>query len=156
MDIERYYGPKLRPFNKLSKPVKILCDRHLEWIRKQPCIITGESGGSEGEKIVAHHVQLKSHGTVDYLTVPMKSRLHDNAHAQGLDYFSSAHKIDFKDALIAKLVERVVDLEVDLAKAKKSKKNSAPALVDNTVDKPAARKKTAAKKKTARKKTSKK
>ena len=82
MDIERYYGPKLRPFNILSKPVKILCDRHLEWIRKQPCIITGESGGSEGDKIVAHHVQLKSHGTVDYLTVPMKSRLHDNAHAQ--------------------------------------------------------------------------
>ena len=107
MQLDRYYGPELRPFGQNSKPVKLTNAKHLKWIREQPCIITGKTG----DTIDAHHVQRKAQGINDYLTVPLDHILHTQLHAQGVDYFQHHHRLDFKDALIAKLVERIIGLE---------------------------------------------
>lgn len=110
MQIDRYFGPKLRPFGRNSKPVTLKSQRHLEWISEQPCIVT-EKVNSEYVKVDAHHVQLKSQGVNDYLTVPLEHTLHMQLHRQGLDYFQGHHLVEVKDALIAKLVERIIELE---------------------------------------------
>lgn len=108
MEIERYYGPGIRPFGRLSKPTDIKSKKHLNWIREQPCVISG----LVGETIVAHHVHRKAQGINDYLTVPLDSTLHDQLHGQGVEYFQGHHLVDLKDAMIAKLVERILELEV--------------------------------------------
>jgi len=111
MNVGRYFGPKLRPFGNLSKPVALKSPAHLEWIREQPCIVSG----LEGQQIISHHVQRKSHGLNDYLTVPLTHEIHTAFHTEtGPEVFEEKHSMDFKDAMLAKLCERVMELEKEL------------------------------------------
>lgn len=105
MRLERYYGAALQPQGALSKPVKILAGKHLKWMREQNCIATGAPG------VDAHHVQLKSALQNDYLTVPLRHDVHMKLHQEGVAAVELQHSIDIKDALIAKLVERLWLLE---------------------------------------------
>lgn len=109
MNIERYLK---KPFGSLSKPKKYLAKKHLAWIRKQQCVVSGV----EGDTIDAHHVQRKAQGVNDYLAVPLDHVLHNQLHSQGVEYFQGFHRVDLKDALIAKLVERIIDLESKVGK----------------------------------------
>ncbi len=105
MELDRYFSPKLTPFGRLSKPVRLDSKKHLEWIRSQPCIVTGIYG------VDAHHVIRKSQGLNDYTTVPLRHSKHMDLHNTGIYEFEAQHGIDFKDAIIAKLVERIRELE---------------------------------------------
>lgn len=105
MRLERYYGTALQPNGHLSKPVKILAGKHLKWLREQVCVATGAPG------VDAHHVQLKSAIQNDYLTVPLRHDVHMQLHQEGVAAVEQKHGIDIKDALIAKLVERIWLLE---------------------------------------------
>ena len=110
MHIERYYSPEIMPFGRNSKPPSFTSEKHLKWIRRLPCVVSGVSG----DTIEAHHVHRKAQGTNDYLTVPLDSMLHAQLHAQGVEYFQGHHLVDFKDALLAKLVERIILLESEV------------------------------------------
>lgn len=103
--LEKYYCEILRPFGVLSKPVKIIDGKHLDFIRALPCIVTGASGGC-----VAHHVQKKSQIQNDLLTIPLRADIHTNFHNNEVG-FEDGMNVDFRDALIAKLVETVIILK---------------------------------------------
>lgn len=104
--IERYYGPTLRPFGNLSKPVKIIDEDYLDWIREQPCVVSGHT------HVVAHHVQRKSQGRNDYLTVPLTHELHTELHKIGVETFEKKHAVDLAKAVTAKLVEYLYSLKL--------------------------------------------
>jgi len=112
MNLDRYYGPILRPFGTNTKPVKLQSKEHLKWIKEQPCYVSGYIG----DEVDAHHVQKKSQIRNDYLTVPIRHGLHMQYHGQGQQYFQDHHLVNEEHALIAKLVERIIDLEAELRK----------------------------------------
>ncbi len=103
-NLERYYSSILKPYGKLSKPVKIVDEDHLEFIRNLPCIVSGFDG-----KCVAHHVQKKSQMRNDYLTIPLRGDIHNDFHNDEVN-FENDVRVDFRDALIAKLTETIVTL----------------------------------------------
>lgn len=105
MNIERYFDQKLLRVGGITKSHKIESKSYLDWIRAKPCIITGTIGCD------AHHVQRKSHGTNDFLAIPLSHAVHVDLHNVGFFGFESKHGVDLKDAVIAKLVERVEFLE---------------------------------------------
>ena len=107
MHINRYFGTAIMPFGRNSKPPTFRNEKHLKWIRRLPCVVSGLSG----DTIDAHHVHLKSQGVNDYLTVPLDHELHMELHAHPVEDFQDHHLVDLKDALIAKLVERIIFLE---------------------------------------------
>lgn len=105
MNIERYYNSELKPF-ALSKPVKIIDNKHLDWIRDRPCVVTKSTGRND-----AHHVQYKSDIQNDLLSVPLRHDIHMRGHSEGWAKVESEFGVDIKDALIATLVERILFLE---------------------------------------------
>lgn len=107
MNANRYYSPHVRPFGLDWKPVTILDPKHLKWIRKQPCVVNERYMADT----VAHHVQRKAQGVNDFMTVPLYHTLHDELHTGGAETFEQKYGVDLKDALIAKLVERIMVLE---------------------------------------------
>lgn len=109
MNIDRYYSKALRPFGILSKPVKLQNENHLKWIRARACVVSGIEDGIE-----AHHVQRKSQTLNDYLTVPLTTSNHSQLHTMGVEKFQDSHAISLEQALIAQLVERIMDLESQL------------------------------------------
>jgi len=109
MNIERYYSRNLRPFGLLSKPIKLKNEKHLKWIRSRACVVSGIEDGVE-----AHHVQRKSQTLNDYLTVPLTKNHHQELHTGGVEKFQDSHAISLELALIAQLVERIIDLESQL------------------------------------------
>lgn len=104
-NLEKYYCEILRPFGDLSKPVKIIDEKHLDFIRHLPCVVSGFDGGC-----VAHHVQKKSQIRNDLLTIPLRADIHTNFHNDEVN-FEDKHNVDFRDALIAKLVETIITLQ---------------------------------------------
>ncbi len=108
MNIERYFSSKLRPFGSNSKPVKLRNEKHLKWVRNQECIVTGTSGKG---LVAAHHVQRKSHIVNDYAAVPLSHLEHGELHSDSVEEYEQNQGIDFKDALIATLIERIIFLQ---------------------------------------------
>lgn len=106
MNISRYFSSNLM-YNEFSKTKKIQSKPHLEWIRNQPCVVTGHRSYDND----AHHVQRKSQGLNDYATVPLRHDIHMELHLRGITTFETEHGMDFRDALIAKLCERIFVLE---------------------------------------------
>lgn len=106
MNIDRYYSERLKPYGKLSKPVKILNPNHLAFIRNQPCLITGMPMGND-----AHHLQKKSQIRNDFTAVPLRHDVHMEFHSIEWTNFEAKYAIDLKDALIAQLIERIMVLE---------------------------------------------
>jgi hypothetical protein len=101
----RYLSQEIVPMWTRFVPLKLKSKKHIEFIRDLPCIITGKPNPDP------HHVLRKSQGLNDYLTVPLCHELHHELHNIGVKSFSEKYNIDFKDALIAKLVERIYELE---------------------------------------------
>lgn len=112
MNIDRYYSAQLRPMGRLSKPIKLRKESHLKWIRQRACAVSGVIG--DGGLVAAHHVQRKSHVVNDYLTVPLAHHLHSELHTEGVQKFEDTHAVSLEHALIAQLVERIIDLEAQL------------------------------------------
>ena len=111
MNIDRYFSPKLKPFGNLSKPVVLKSRKHIQWIKDRKCAASGQIG-----QVDAHHVQLRSKGLNDYLTIPLRHDIHMQGHQEGFDVIEGLHGFDIKDALIAALCERVWELENGLDK----------------------------------------
>ena len=118
MNLDRYYGPALRP-SPLSKPVKLISEDHLRWIRQQPCVATGR----EHYQVDAHHHQKKSQIRNDYTAIPLLHEIHiGELHGKSDMFVEDKYRIDLKDALIAKLVERCWLLETELKEARRGQK----------------------------------
>ncbi len=113
MDFDRYYGPELRPFGNLNKPVQIINNKHLDWVRSLTCKATGHGNRSE-----AHHVQLKSSITNDLTVIPLLAEPHKFRHDHGVEAFENEYCVIEKDMLIATLIERVMFLEQIVKKGK--------------------------------------
>ena len=112
MNIQRYLGPRLRQFGDLSKPVTLKSLAYLDFIRTQPCIATGSTEG-----IDAHHVLRKSQGQIDYLTVPLRHDIHiGELHGKGERFVENKYGVVIEEAMIAKMVERIWELELQLGK----------------------------------------
>lgn len=108
-NLERYYSQILRPYGDLSKPTKIIDEKHLDFIRSLPCVVSGYHNGTD-KSCVAHHVQKKSQIRNDLLTIPLRADIHTNFHNNEVN-FENEQNVDFRDALIAKLVETIVTLQ---------------------------------------------
>ena len=107
MNIDRYSGHRLDPFGSLSKSRSMPNKQHIEWIKNRRCIVTKKVGPD------AHHVLRKSQGLNDYATLPLSHESHMELHSMGVQSFENKHGIDMKDALIATLIDRIVELEKD-------------------------------------------
>lgn len=107
MNIERYLSTRVRVYGNLSKPMSLKSPSHLAFIRKQKCIVTGSCSEP-------HHIQTKRRGVNDYLTVPLSHDSHMRLHNMGMESFQYDCGIDLKDALIAKLIERIMELEASV------------------------------------------
>lgn len=118
IDIERYLGPELRPFGKLSNTLKVINRKHLEWIRSRPCIVSGDTKLTHSlYTIDAHHVRPRGQGQNDLLGVPLRHDLHmELGHIPEAE-FEMKHSIDFKDALISQLVQRIIILEASVGQS---------------------------------------
>ena len=110
---ERYYSSALKPFGRLSKPLSFKSKKHLDFIRGTECIINQQPYPD------AHHVHKKSQGLNDYLTVPLSHSLHMELHGMEVQSFEDKHRINLKDALIARLVERILLLEAEVGEPRK-------------------------------------
>ena len=115
MNVERYiYTPQLYRPNERRK--LFINKKHLDWVRGLRCFVSGQTQDGY-EHIDAHHLQLKSQGQNDYTAVPLAHPLHDYLHSgcesgdAGVAHFENKHGVDFKDALIATLVRRIMILE---------------------------------------------
>ena len=101
MNLDRYYGPTLKPFGALSKPVRLESKDHLAWIKEQPCVATGIIG------VDAHHHQKKSQIKNDYTAIPLLHEIHlGELHGVSDEFVEEKYAIDLKECLIAKLIER--------------------------------------------------
>ncbi len=116
MNLDRYYGPELRP-SPLSKPVKLISEAHLDWVREQPCVVTGRYG------VDAHHHQKKSQIRNDFTAIPLVHEIHvPELHSIGEQFVEDKYAVDLKDCLIAKLVERCWLLETENKELKRGKR----------------------------------
>lgn len=99
--IKRYFGPDTMPFGPLSKSPVMLDKKYLDWIRTQPCIVTGSLG------VDAHHVIYKSQADNDYSAVPLRHDKHMELHnhKDGVEGFEEDNDINFEQAMIAKMME---------------------------------------------------
>lgn len=91
------------PFGRLSKSPVMLSEKYLDWIRTQPCVITGMEG------VDAHHAIYKSQAKNDLSAVPLIHKLHMELHAHkyGVEGFEKDHGICFKEIMLAKLMEYI-------------------------------------------------
>jgi len=110
MNIDRYYSSVLRPYGRLSKPVKLVNKKYREWVASRACVVSGY----EGEEVVPHHHQLKAQIQNDYTCVPLRSDLHNQLHSGGVQTFEEVNVVNLDHALIAQLIERILELEAQM------------------------------------------
>lgn len=104
MNIGRYYSDGF--LTKLGFKPKLRSRAHLEFIKRMPCICTG------AYPVDAHHVQRKAQGINDYACIPLSHEVHlGELHQKGVKFVEDKYGVDLKDALIAKLIERIWELE---------------------------------------------
>lgn len=78
---------------------------HLEFLKKEACICTNRFG------VDVHHVQRVARGRNDYLAVPVTHEIHlGEIHQKGDSFVENKYCIDFKDAVIAMLIKRIIQL----------------------------------------------
>lgn len=116
MNLRRYYSPEMIDERGRLRPLQ--SKSHLAWVAEKSCIVSRSDGkiyyGNDFTKVDCHHVELRSRSggnTNDYTCVPMLHKLHGEYHRTGHDTFENKYAFDMKDALIATLIERVVELE---------------------------------------------
>jgi hypothetical protein len=88
--------------SKLLKPVRYKNGEYKEFIKKQPCCITGQFD------VDPHHTKSVGSGGSDLTLVPLIHRLHQECHNIGQDTFQAKYNIDFKLirlALLQKWIE---------------------------------------------------
>ena len=105
INCERYFGPELRPYGQLSKPQELRSPEHLAFVHSRQCVATKALCED------AHHLNSKKLGRNDYLAIPLTHTMHMRLHAQGPVRFEEDQRIDLKDAVIAVLIERIMELE---------------------------------------------
>lgn len=94
--------PRMQQITKTHRSV-----RYLDYIRRQPCVVTGSSPA------VAHHTSkagMALKGS-DYLTVPLKPELHSELHTIGQETFQRKYNVDFSDCIARLLSDYVNTLE---------------------------------------------
>lgn len=77
--------------------------KYLDWLRSQPCILTGQLG-SEYESVVPAHIGTHGRGLkTDNEALPMLNRLHQQGHQSGEISMIRQHAPDWllRDALRA-------------------------------------------------------
>ncbi len=79
-----------------SKPERITDEKYLQFIRTQPCCVTGMTEG-----IQPHHFLTGGMGTKgsDFATVPLHHELHRHLHDHGQDGFQEQYNISFKEEM---------------------------------------------------------
>lgn len=75
--------------------------KYLEWITKQPSIVTGQRPS------VYHHEGPRGIGqkTDDYRTLPLSDRQHQLIHNKGKEWFAHTMNIDFKNTQIRLMMQ---------------------------------------------------
>lgn len=104
----KYFGPELMPFGRNSKQPTFIDKKYLEWIRQQPCVVTGNPCNND-----AHHVIFKSQAKNDYSAIPLRHdehmKLHN--HKEGVDGYAEDNDIDFSVIIAAKLMQYIKHLK---------------------------------------------
>lgn len=79
-----------------AKPERITDEKYLQFIRTQPCCVTGMTEG-----IQPHHFLTGGMGTKgsDYATVPLHHELHRHLHDHGQNGFQESYDISFKEEM---------------------------------------------------------
>ena len=105
--LKKYYSFDLIPVRGLSKTPPMLSKKYFDWIKTQPCIISGQLG-SDG-----HHVIYKSQSKNDYSAVPLLRKYHNELHdhKHGVEGFEEDYSVNLNEAIIAKLMEYIYIIE---------------------------------------------
>lgn len=105
MNISRYFGPDILPLGKMSKIPKIESKDYREWVKGLPCLVSGEFG------VDPHHLQRKAQGINDYTCVPLTRLKHSEYHHIGHLSFQKKYEIDLRDSLIETLTKALLNLD---------------------------------------------
>lgn len=85
----------------IEKPFRYVNKDYVEFIKKQPCCITGRHYADP------HHVISRGAGGSDLTLVPLIHELHQEIHTIGQETFQKNHNIDF-DKIRLKLLEKFI------------------------------------------------
>ena len=108
MNISKYFSSDFKRKIMYQKNV-FVSKEHVAFLRRHECIFTAKP------QVDVHHVQRRSQGHNDYLALPIAHEIHlGEIHQKGDLFVEEKYSIDFKDAIIAKLIERLVTLEKKL------------------------------------------
>ena len=95
----------------ISKPVRYKNEAYKEYIKQQPCCVTGmmivnqDTGNIESDP---HHTISKGAGGSDLSCVPLLHELHQECHSIGQETFQKKYDIDFKEVRL-KLLEKWIE-----------------------------------------------
>jgi hypothetical protein len=84
------------------KPVRYKNKKYTEYIKHQPCCITGRSN------VDPHHTKSVGSGGSDLTQVPLIHELHQEVHKIGWRTFQEKYNIDFRDIRL-KLLEQWIE-----------------------------------------------
>lgn len=73
----------------LTKHVRSVDRNYLAWIRKQPCVVTGQSGTE------AAHTETVGSGGGDWTALPLTPAMHREQHTIGFTTFANQYGIDY-------------------------------------------------------------
>ena len=97
--------------NKLTKPKRYKNKAYMEYIKQQPCCVTGmmmvnqDTGQTESDP---HHTASRGSGGSDLSCVPLLHELHQEGDKIGWKTFQMKYDIDFREVRL-KLLERWIE-----------------------------------------------
>lgn len=86
------------------KPVRIVDEAYLDFVRSLPCCV---HRGSCGEERDAHHLVTRGAGGSDYTAVPLCRLMHSEYHQVGALAFEAAHGVNLWQVCAYTLAEYV-------------------------------------------------
>ncbi len=86
----------------LTKPIRYKNKKYTEYIKQQPCCITGRLG------VDPHHTKSVGSGGSDLSQIPLIHELHEECHKMGWRSFQAKYEIDFVEIRL-KLLEQWIE-----------------------------------------------
>lgn len=83
---------------------RIRSRRYLEWIRRQPCCVTGRPAE-------AHHVKTRGAGGSDYTAIPLCREEHEEIHRVGRVTYAERKRISYSAIIFDHLTRYIRELE---------------------------------------------
>lgn len=77
------------------KKLRTKAPDYLEWIRQQPCIVTGQLSGPGFKRVDPAHCDTVGSGGSDFTALPLSRLYHSEQHNLGMDTFAKKYGLDY-------------------------------------------------------------